>query len=164
MTERMKDMRNTCTMVIAAILLSVPPPATAADQCPAELSQAKAMLGKATTAASQPATTAPRQLAGAKTQDIQAPRAQDIQAPRAQDIQAPRAQDIQAPRAQDIQAPRVQAPKGSDTPSDIQLPRADSKAQLDQARKLIGDSEAACKKGDMALSRSKAKEAMGLLR
>ena len=134
-------MRNTCTMVIAAILLSVPPPATAADQCPAELSQAKAMLGKATTAASQPATTAPRQLAGAKTQDIQ------------------------APRAQDIQAPRAQAPKGSDTPSDIQLPQStDSKAKLDKARKLISDSEAACKRGDMALSSSKAKEAMGLLR
>ena len=157
MTERMKDMRKTWTMVIVATLLSAPTLATAADQCPAELSQAKAMLGKATTVASQPATTAPRQLAGAKSQDIQAPRAQDIQAPRAQDIQAPRAQDIQAPRAQ--------APKAGATPSDIQAPRsADSKARLDQARKLISDSEAACKKGDIALSSSKAKEAIGLLK
>ena len=85
--------------------------------------------------------------------------------PRAQDIQAPRAQDIQAPRAQDIQAPRAQAPKGSDTPPDIQVPRGpDDKARLDNARKLISDSEAACKKGDMATSASKAKEAMGLLK
>lgn len=149
MTERMKDMRKTWTMVIVATLLSAPTLATAADQCPAELSQAKAMLGKATTVAPQPATTAPRQLAGAKSQDIQ----------------APRAQDIQAPRAQDIQAPRAQAPKAGATPSDIQAPRsADSKARLDQARKLISDSEAACKKGDIALSSSKAKEAIGLLK
>ncbi len=182
-------MRKTCTMVIVAALLSVPPLATAADKCPAELSQAKSMLGKATTAAKAP----PRQLAGARAQDIQAPRtgSQDIQAPRSgsQDIQAPRAgsqdiqaprtgsQDIQAPRAgsqdiqaprtgsQDIQAPRAQAPKGKDTPDDIQEPRgADNKARLDRARKLISDSEAACKKGDMALSTSTAKEAMALLK
>jgi len=166
-------MRKTCTMMIAAAILSVPALATAADKCPAELSQAKAMLGKATTEASKTSATAPRQLAGARAQDIQAPRAQDIQAPRAQDIQAPRAQDIQAPRAQeiqapraqdiqapraqDIQAPRAQAPKGSDTGSD-------AKARLDKARKLISDSEAACKRGDMALSTSKAKEAMGLMK
>jgi hypothetical protein len=170
-------MRKTCTMVMVAALLSVPPLAGAADKCPAELSQAKAMLGKAT-ATAKPAATPPRQLAGAKAQDIQAPRAgqdiqapragQDIQAPRAgQDIQAPRAgQDIQAPRAgQDIQAPRAQAPKASDAPQDIQPPRAaDDKARLDKARKLISDSEAACKKGDMALSTSKAKEAMGLMK
>lgn len=162
-------MRKTCTMVIVAALLSVPPLATAADKCPAELSQAKSMLGKATTAAKAP----PRQLAGARAQDIQAPRtgSQDIQAPRSgsQDIQAPRAgsQDIQAPRtgSQDIQAPRAQAPKGKDTPDDIQEPRgADNKARLDRARKLISDSEAACKKGDMALSTSTAKEAMALLK
>src|SRR5215510_12479351 len=150
-------MRKTRTMMIAAAILSVPALATAADKCPAELSQAKAMLGKAITEASKTSATAPRQLAGARAQDIQAPRAQDIQAPRAQDIQAPRAQDIQAPRAQDIQAPRAQATKGSDTSSD-------AKARLDKARKLINDSEAACKRGDMALSTSKAKEAMGLMK
>ena len=175
-------MRKTCTIAIVAALLSVPPLVSAADKCPAELSQAKAMLSKATTASSKTSATGqpPRQLAGAKAQDIQAPRAQDIQAPRAQDIQAPRAQDvqapraqdvqapraqdIQAPRAQDIQAPRAQAPKG-DTPPDIQVPRGpDDKARLDNARKLISDSEAACKKGDMTTSASKAKEAIGLLK
>jgi hypothetical protein len=141
------------------------------------------MLGKATAASSKTAATAqaPRQLAGAKAQDIQAPRAQDVQAPRAQDVQAPRAQDlqapraqdvqaprgqdVQAPRAQDIQAPRAQTPKGTDTPPDIQVPRGPvDKARLDNARKLISESEAACKKGDMALSTSKAREAMGLLK
>jgi len=134
-------MRKTCTMMIAAAILSVPALATAADKCPAELSQAKAMLGKAITEASKTSATAPRQLAGA----------------RAQDIQAPRAQDIQAPRAQDIQAPRAQATKGSDTSSD-------ATARLDKARKLISDSEAGCKRGDIALSTSKAREAMGLMK
>jgi hypothetical protein len=160
-------MRKTCKIAIIAALLSVPPLASAADKCPAELSQAKTMLSKATAASSKTGATtqASRQLAGAKAQDIQAPRAQDVQAPRAQDTQAPRAQDIQAPRAQDVQAPRAQAPKGSDTPPDIQVPRGpDDKARLDNARKLISDSEAACKKGDMALSTSKAREAMGLLK
>jgi hypothetical protein len=179
----MKDMRKTCTMVIVAALLSAPPLAMAADKCPAELSQAKSMLGKATAASSKAGATPPRQLAGARAQDIQAPRtgsqdiqaprtgSQDIQAPRtgSQDIQAPRtgSQDIQAPRtgSQDIQAPRAQAPKGKDTPPDIQEPRsADNKARLDKARKLISDAEAACKKGDMALSTSKATEAMVLLK
>jgi hypothetical protein len=152
-------MRKTCTIAIVATLLSVPPLVSAADKCPAELSQAKTMLGKATAASSKTAATAqaPRQLAGAK--------AQDIQAPRAQDVQAPRGQDVQAPRAQDIQAPRAQTPKGTDTPPDIQVPRGPvDKARLDNARKLISESEAACKKGDMALSTSKAREAMGLLK
>ena len=160
-------MRKTCTIVIVAALLGTPPLATAADKCPAELSQAKTMLGKATAAAKNAATTAPRQLAGAK-QDIQAPRTQDVQAPRAQDVQAPRAQDVQAPRAQDVQAPRAQDIQAPRTGSqDIQAPRAgsqDSTARLDKARKLISDSEAACKKGDIALSTSKANEAMALLK
>jgi hypothetical protein len=176
-------MRTTCTIAIIAALLSVAPLVSAADKCPPELSQAKTMLNKATAASSKTGATpqASRQLAGAKTQDTQAPRAQDVQAPRAQDVQAPRAQDtqapraqdvqapraqdVQAPRAQDVQAPRAQAPKGSDTPPDIQAPRGpDDKARLDNARKLIADSEAACKKGDMALSTNKAREAMGLLK
>ena len=209
-------MRKTFATTILAALLIAPSLAPAADKCPAELTQAKSMLGKATSASTQKSATgtqAPRQLAGAKNQDIQAPRAQDIQAPRAQDIQAPRAQDIQAPRAQDVQAPRAQdiqapraqdiqapraqdiqapraqdiqapraqdiqapraqdvqapraqAPKASDAPQDIQVPRsAEDKARYDKARKLISDSEAACKKGDMKLSASKANEAMGLLK
>ena len=75
----------------------------------------------------------------AKGQDIQAPRSPYAGAG-AQDVQAPRAQDIQAPRTQDIQAPRVK-----------------------QAGGLVRESEAACKKGDMALSTRKATEALGLL-
>jgi hypothetical protein len=184
----MKNMRKTSTMAIVAALLSAPLLASAADKCPAELSEAKAMLTKATaasksTTASQP----PRQLAGAKAQDIQAPRtgSQDIQAPRtgSQDIQAPRtgSQDIQAPRtgSQDIQAPRtgsqdIQAPRtGSQDiqaprtgSQDIQAPRSDKDqaARVSKARKLIGEADAACKKGDMTLSASKANEAKGLLK
>ncbi len=45
------------------------------------------------------------------------------------------------PRGQEIQAPRVK-----------------------QAGGLVQESEAACKKGDMALSTRKAKEALGLLK
>jgi len=144
------------TMMIAALLLAMPPLALAADKCPAELSEAKAMLKKAT--ASAP----PRQLAGARKQDVQAPRtpSQDVQAPRtpSQDVQAPRSsQDVQAPRtpSQDVQAPRTQA-AAKTSPED--------KARLDKVRKLISESEAACKKGDMALSTSKATEAMGLMK
>jgi hypothetical protein len=127
------------TLVIVAALLTVPPFASAADKCPTELSEAKAMLSKAsastkksTTAPGQDAQ-APRQLAGAKSQDVQAPRAQGVQAPRAQDIQAPRSPEEQASR-------------------------------VTKARKLIADAEAACKKGDMALSANKANEAKGLLK
>ena len=153
-------MHRTCTTAMLAALLIVPPLAWAAEKCPSELAQAKAMLGKATSARTnaQPS----QKLAGAKQQDIQAPRAQDIQAPRGQDIQAPRAQDIQAPRGQDIQAPKAQ---------DIQAPRGqtakaspDDKARFDTVRKLIQESEAACKKGDMLASSSKAREAMELLK
>jgi hypothetical protein len=72
---------------------------------------------------------------------VQAPRGQQVQAPRGQEIQAPRGQEIQAPRGQEIQAPRVQKASG-----------------------LIRQADAACKKGDMALSAQKAKEALGLLK
>jgi hypothetical protein len=110
-------------------------------------------------------------------QDVQAPRtgSQDVQAPRtsAQDVQAPRtgAQGVQAPRtgAQDVQAPRtgsqdVQAPRTGS--QDVQAPRGQDQqaARLDTARKLIGEAEAACKKGDMATSSSKAKEAIAQLK
>jgi hypothetical protein len=175
------------TLVIVAALLTVPPFASAADKCPTELTEAKAMLSKASASTKKSATPsgqdaqAPRQLAGAKSQDIQAPRAQDVQAPRAQDIQAPRAQDVQAPRAQDIQAPRaqdVQAPRAQDIQApraqDVQAPRAqdiqaprspeEQASRVTKARKLIADAEAACKKGDMALSANKANEAKGLLK
>ena len=129
------------TVVVVAALLILPSLASAADKCPTELSQAKAMLSKATAAP----TKAPRQLAGAKSQDIQAPRTGS--------------QDIQAPRtgSQDIQAPRGQASKAISS-------SADEKARFDKVRKLISDAEVACKRGDMALSTSKAQEAMGLLK
>jgi hypothetical protein len=64
-----------------------------------------------------------------------------LQAPRGQEFQAPRGQELQAPRGQEVQAPRVQ-----------------------KASALIREADAACKKGDMALSARKAKEALGLLK
>ena len=111
------------------------------------------------------------------SQDVQAPRtgAQDVQAPRtaSQDVQAPRtmSQDVQAPRpgAQDVQAPRtgsqdVQAPRTAS--QDVQAPRGQDEqaARLSSARRLIGEAEAACKKGDMVTSSSKAKEAITQLK
>jgi len=169
-------MRKTFKMGIVVALLGVPALASAVDKCPAELAQAKSMLDKAA-ASAKTSTTAPRQLAGARTQDVQAPRtaAQDVQAPRtgSQDVQAPRtgAQDVQAPRtaSQDVQSPRnasqdVQAPRTAS--QDVQAPRAQDEqaARLSSARKLIGEAEAACKKGDMAISSSKAKEAIAQLK
>lgn len=127
-------------------LLGIPAVGQAADKCPPELTQAKAALkstqAKAPQIAKGQEIQAPRSAyAGAKPQDVQAPRAQDIQSPRTQDIQAPRGQqEIPVPRGQEIQAPRVK-----------------------QARGLVKESEAACKKGDMALSTRKATEALGLL-
>jgi hypothetical protein len=76
----------------------------------------------------------------AKAQDVQAPRSQA--GARSQEVQAPRGQqEILAPRTQEIQAPRVS-----------------------QAARLVRETEAACKKGDMALSAQKAREAPDLLK
>jgi len=127
---------------IALINLTIPAVGTAADPCPADLAEAKATLKSAQAtlkkgsqmAKSQPDIQAPRSQAGAKSQDIQALRSQDIQAPRSQ-------QDVPVPRSQDIQAPRV-----------------------NKAAALVRQAEAACKKGDIAQSSAKAKEALGLLK
>ena len=127
-------MRQVVAVVLGLgiIALTAPGVVRAADQCPAELTQAKAAL-KSAQAKSQDIQS-PRSQAGARSQDIQAPRGQDIQAPRSQ-------QEPPVPRGQDIQAPRVK-----------------------QAAALVQQSDAACKKGDMALSAKKAREALGLLK
>jgi hypothetical protein len=168
-------MKKICAVVLASALLGLPsaPIALAADKCPPEVAEAKTLLGRAaagkrTTARGQE-TQAPRQLAGGKQQDVQAPRGQDVQAPKQQETQAPRGkqQDVQAPRGQDVQAPKqqeTQAPR--DKQQDVQAPRGqDVQApRLGDARKLVREAEAACKKGDMALSAGKAKEAIELLK
>ena len=168
-------MKAICVCAFATALLTLPssPMALAAENCPPEVAATKTMLSKAAPTASKATARAldmqaPRQLAGERQQDIQAPRGQDVQAPRAQEVQAPKSQqEIQAPRAkqQDLQAPKqqdVQAPRGQDMQAprgqDIQAPR------LANARKLVREAEAACKKGDMALSAKKAREALGLLK
>lgn len=154
----MKQQLIAATLGFGIIVLGVPAVGQSAEQCPAELTQAKAALKSAQASLKK----APQV---AKGQEIQAPRspkasarAQDIQAPRSQDIQSPRSQDIQSPRGQDIQSPRSQqeipVPRGQE----IQAPR------VKQAGALVQESEAACKTGDMALSTRKAKEALGLLK
>jgi hypothetical protein len=165
-------------VAVAFVGLTFPGMGWAADPCPAELTEAKGALksaqagsSKATSTAKGPDVQAPRTMAGAKSQDVQAPRGQDVQSPRGQDVQAPRGQDVQSPRGQDVQSPRgqdVQSPRGQD----VQAPRTAAGAktpaakpeQVKKASALIRDSEAACKKGDMALSSQKAKEALALLK
>ncbi|MFI5324744.1 MAG: hypothetical protein ACHQ7H_00800 [Candidatus Rokuibacteriota bacterium] len=131
------------TLGFGFIVLGIPALGQPADQCPPELTQAKAALKSAQVA---------------KEQEIQAPRSPKASARAPQDVQAPRTQDIQAPRGQEIQAPRSQqeipVPRGQE----IQAPR------VKQAGGLVHESEAACKTGDMALSTRKAKEALGLLK
>ena len=138
-------MRQVVAVVLGLgiIALTTPGMVRAADQCPAELAQAKAALKSAQAQAKSQDIQAPRSQAGARSQDIQAPRSQqDIQAPRQQEIQAPRSQqEPPVPRGQEIQAPRVK-----------------------QAAALVQQSDAACKKGDMTLSAKKAREALGLLK
>ena len=138
------------TLGFGIIVLGIPAVGQPADQCPPELTKAKAALKSAQVA---------------KEQEIQAPRSpkasarapQDIQAPRSQDIQSPRTQDIQSPRGQDIQSPRSQQETPVPRGQEIQAPR------VTQAGGLVQESEAACKTGDMTLSTRKAKEALGLL-
>jgi hypothetical protein len=138
------------TLGFGIIVLGIPVVGQSADQCPPKLTQAKAALKSAQASLKK----APQV---AKDQEIQAPRSSKASA-RAQDIQAPRSQDIQSPRSQDIQSPRSQqeipVPRGQE----IQAPR------VKQAGGLVQESEAACKKADMALSSRKAKEALGLLK
>ena len=186
--------RFLAAIMSVAVVATVAPVVDAQTQCPVEVSQAQAMLKKVSKAqdvqaprslaGSRQDIQAPRSgqdiQAPRAGQDIQAPRAgQDIQAPRSgQDIQAPRAgQDIQAPRAgQDIQAPRagqdIQAPRaGQDIQAprsgqDIQAPRslAGAKSSTGDAAKLVREAEAACKAGKMDLAKSKAVEAIGLMK
>ena len=70
----------------AFMLITMTGAAGAADQCPAELAQAKTALKSAQASLSKGS----RTYAGAKGQDIQAPRQDVIQAPRQDVIQAPR--------------------------------------------------------------------------
>ncbi len=185
------------TLGFGIIVLGIPAVGQSADQCPRELTQAKAALKsaqdslqKAPQVVKGQETQPPRSQAGARSQDIQSPRGQDIQSPRGQDIQSPRGQDIQSPRGQDIQSPRgqdiqsprgqdIQSPRGQDIQSprgqDIQSPRGQQDIpvprgqeiqapRVNQASGLVQESEAACKKGDMALSTRKAQEALQLLK
>jgi hypothetical protein len=130
------------------VLVTVGPTISfAEDKCPVELSQAKSALASA-----QASLKAASAQGGKSTKEIQAPRTQA--GAKSQDVQAPRGQDVQAPRGQDVQAPRAKAGAKSQ----------DAKATVDKAAALIKQSEAACKKGDLATSKQKATEALALLK
>ena len=141
-------MKRICAVVGAvAMVLALAQPALAADKCPPEVAQAKAMLQKAAAAqktrtAKSQEVQAPRSLAASKSQEVQAPRGQEVQAPRGQEVQAPRGQEVQAPKGQEVQAPR----------------------SLTNVRRLVSEAEMACKKGNMELASKKANEAMDLLK
>ncbi len=79
------------TLGFGISVLGIPAVGRAADQCPPELTEAKAALKSAQASLKK----APQV---AKGQEIQAPRSPQASA-RAQDVQAPRAQDIQSPRS-----------------------------------------------------------------
>jgi hypothetical protein len=143
-------MKNVLTVGLVLLGFTIPMAGWGAEPCPAELTEAKAMLKSAQTAlkkggqtARSQETEAPRSQAGARSQDVQAPRSQEVQAPRSQDVQAPRSQqDVPVPRGQqDIQAPRVNKAGG-----------------------LIRQADAACKGRDMAVAAQKAREALALLK
>jgi hypothetical protein len=70
-------------------------------------------------------------------------------------VNAPRTQDVNAPRTQDVNAPRT---KAGVKEQDIDAPR------LKKAEGLVGQAQAACKKGDMTGASAKAKQALTLLK
>ena len=122
--------------VVAMLAVS---PAAFAQQCPAEISEAKAKIASLKKA--QKEVKAPRTAAGARAQDIQAPRGQEQQAPRGQEQQAPRA--AAGARGQDA--------TGTQT-------------KIGRAEKLVTQAEQLCKKGDMAASGEKARAALDALK
>lgn len=139
--ERLMMMKRVlAAFTSVAVFAALAPVAGAqSQQCPAEVGQAQAMLAKApkAQAARGQDVQAPRSLAGARTQDQQAPRSST--------------QDVQAPRSstQDVQAPRSVA---------------GAKTSGGDPAKLVSEAEAACKAGKMDVAKSKAIEAIGLMK
>ncbi|HTK89375.1 MAG TPA: hypothetical protein VL948_03925 [Verrucomicrobiae bacterium] len=163
--------------LVGAVAAPVEVGAQATKDCPPEVTQAQAALKDARAAAKNKVATgpqdvqAPRSQAGARTQDVNAPRTQNVNAPRTQDVNAPRTQDVNAPRTQDVNAPRTQdvnAPRTQDVnaprvPAGNKQQNTDAAARLKKAEGLVGQAQAACKKGDMTGATAKAKQALALL-
>src|SRR3989304_203031 len=110
--EREEDMKKLFAAVLSvAVALSLSPAmGTAQTSCPAEVSQAKAMLSKKTASVKPSDVHAPRSLAGARSSHAtKAPRGrQEDQAPPGQqEVQAPRS--LAGARSSDA----TQAPRGS---------------------------------------------------
>ena len=128
--------------VIAAVFIGLTFPAvTFAQQCPAEVAEAKSKVAAAQAALKKAPTVVqpPRTAAGYPGNTMEAPRGQDAQAPRGQDTQAPR------------------TAVGARTADPAQ-------AKVATASKLVTDAEQACNKGDMALSSEKARDALAALK
>jgi hypothetical protein len=174
----MKTLLAVLTFALAgAVAAPVEVAAQATKDCPPEVTQAQAALKDARAAAKNKMATgpqdvqAPRSQAGARTQDVNAPRTQNVNAPRTQDVNAPRTQDVNAPRTQDVNAPRTQdvnAPRTQDVnaprvPAGNKQQNTDAAARLKKAEGLVGQAQAACKKGDMTGATAKAKQALALL-
>src|SRR6266542_510315 len=107
--------RITAGVLSAFVFAAFPVMGDAAETCPPEVSQAKAMLNKQ---ARVPETQAPRSLAGARVES-----------------QAPRGQEVQAPRSLAGAGVETQAPRGQ-----LAGGKVDS-----AAAKLVREAEAACK-------------------
>jgi len=103
-------------------VLGIPAVGQSADQCPPELTQAKATL----TSAQASLKKAPQV---AKGQEIQAPRSPQASA---------RAQDIQAPRSQDIQSPRVKQAGGLVQESEGACKKGDMALSTRTAKEALG--------------------------
>ena len=171
-------MRQVVAVVLGLgiIALTTPGVVRAADQCPAELAQAKAALKSAQAQAKSQDIQSPRCQAGARSQDIQAPRpgirrraagaagaAQPAGHPgtaAAGDAGTPEPAGHPGTAAAGDAGPACPAgaPRRPGARQDIQAPR------VKQAAALVQQSDAACKKGDMTLSAKKAREALGLLK
>ena len=111
------------TLGFGVIVFGIPALGQPADQCPPELTQAKAAL-KSAQVAKDPVTQAPRSpRASAPAQDIQSPRSQ---------------QEIPVPRGQEIQAPRVKQAGGLVQESEAACKKGDMSLSTRKATEALG--------------------------
>jgi hypothetical protein len=177
-------MTGRIAIVSAAMVLFVGAPVVMAqDKCPVELRDAKAKLAAVAKVPRAPAgfqggsSEAPRAAAGFQGGSSEAPRAAagfqggSSEAPRA--AAGFQGGSSEAPRAAagfqggSSEAPRAAAGfqgGSSEAPRAAAGAKAPDNGALAQARKLIAEAEAACKKGDMAASSQKAKAALEALK
>jgi hypothetical protein len=145
-TDEEDTMKRWLVRAMIVAIAALPGLATAETACPPEVQEASAMLERLTAASGQP--TVSKSLAGRK--EAQTARGQDAQTARGQDAQTARGQDAQTARGQDAQTARGQ---------DAQTARSVAKAKA-----LVGQAEAACKRGDADTARKHARSAIQLMK